>query len=205
MAREGKRGMQPSGSISDAEKEDRLWKKLKAKAEDVDAMVATPLWHPAQVQHAESSLRSTLTSQDNTPPYPLLAPPSTHSVSRISIQSLMNPTSPMEEQPEARPALFTPINSPTKRCTPTEEAPVWTPLETPTGRGRPRKLPTNAELFVHHGGNLPQADFQIDHNEFHTPQFERHGKLHFADAESLNIDKEDGRVYHMGHVVCMPV
>lgn len=153
----------------------------------------TPLWHSSQLRPEESAMRSTLpspgciTSMRALPQQPqLLSTPRLHAngdCDPMAIDSLIHPTNSFSPATfgESIPhhSDFTPINS--------------------YKLSRPHKAPINTATYSLQTGRF-LSDMDIDMNQIDSSEVEQGGGTVLQVDESLRVDKDDGRVWHLGNV-----
>ncbi|KAK4504870.1 hypothetical protein PRZ48_002833 [Zasmidium cellare] len=152
----------------------------------------TPLWHSSQLHPTESAMRSTLpspghiTSLQKFPRQPQSpSTPRTH-INRdsdpMAIDNLIHPTSMFTSEPSADNYMhhsgFTPVNH--------------------YKFSRPVKAPLNTAAYTFQTGFTPPG-MNIDMNQIDSFEYERNGEVKLHVDESMTVDKEDGRVWHLGN------
>lgn len=174
-------------------------KRLKPTGSVIGAST-TPLWHPSQVVQDESAMRSTLnpaalqstllpspsylTNIPHLPPPLSPATPRSHISDAMAIENLMNPVNMLTEDsinPLAHRNAFTPINGHYKTST-------------------PRKPPLNTVSYSLQTG-YSMLDMQIDMNQIDSHEVEENGQMGLRVDDTLMVDKEDGRMWHLGNDV----
>lgn len=149
----------------------------------------TPVWHTSQLSQEESSLRSTLSLPSGADSHPVyarhpLSPATPRIHPAMSIENLIHPSN-----------IFT-AESPMKRTTPSGG---FTPMNS-YKISQPRKTPTNSASFALQTGRS-LLDLQIDMNQIDTYEVFDNGERTLHADDSLMVDKDDGRMWHMGNDV----
>lgn len=153
----------------------------------------TPLWHSSQLRPAESAMRSTLPSPgciNSMPAFPQQprspATPRLHAdqgSDPMAIDSLIHATNSFSPATfgENIPyhSGFTPVNS--------------------YKLSRPRKAPMNTAIYSLQTGRF-LSDMDIDMNQIDSSEIEHRDETVFEVDDSLIVDKDDGRVWHLGNV-----